>query len=485
MNRDEAEAELEQLLTSEVQDLARSKLLAFTLYTMPTYEVNWHHRVLCDYLDRFADGEISRLMVFMPPRNGKSELVSRRLPAYLLGRNPDLQLISASYSDSLASQMNRDVQRIMEEYQYSELFPNTKLGNSSKTAHGPGFLRNASTFEVVGRRGRYKSAGIGTGITGMGADLAIIDDPIKDQTEADSRTYRDRAWEWYTSTLYTRLEKGGSILLTMTRWHEDDLAGRLIQLAKDDPGADKWEVLSLPAVCEDGHNVDDIREPGEALWPNKYPLEKLNSIRSSSGSRVWNALFQQRPAPSEGSMISREWIKFYNQIPDVIDEWILSVDLTFKAIGVTDYTVINCWCRRGANIYLVDQIRAKMDFPAQMQAIRDMAAKYPKAFAKYIEEAANGAAVISLLKNEIMGMIPYRPMTSKEARLSAVSPLYESGNIYYPNPKLYPWVETNIKELLTFPNDVHDDTVDTATLAISQLGRVGSSAVKMAALNRW
>src|SRR5207302_354461 len=152
---------------------------------------------------------------------------------------------------------------------------------------------------------------------------------------------------------------------------------------------------------------------------------------------------------------------------------------------VTDYTVIQCWGRKGPDIYLIDQIRKKMDFPAQIAAIRELSAKYPEAFCKEIEEAANGAAVIALLKNEILGLIPYKPMTSKEARLAAVSPLYESGNVYYPSARIAPWVEDNISELLTFPNDVHDDTVDASTIAISRLGRVNSSIAKLEAMSRW
>ena len=175
------------LIEHELKEEAKNSLLAFTCYTMPEYEINWHHHIMCQYLDDFANGKINRLMVFMPPRHGKSELVSRRLPAFLLGRDPNLQIITASYSDSLASLMNRDVQRIIETPAYAHLFPDTKLGAIAD--RGVRAIRSSSMFEVIGKKGRYKSAGIGTGITGMGADIAIIDDPVKDQSESDYKTY--------------------------------------------------------------------------------------------------------------------------------------------------------------------------------------------------------------------------------------------------------------------------------------------------------
>ena len=475
------EKALIELMESEIAEAARTNLLAFTVYTMPTYEINWHHQILCKYLDDFIAGKIERLMVFMPPRHGKSELVSRRLPAFMLGQNPDLQIITASYSDSLAAQMNRDVQRIIEDRPYAHLFPETKLGSMAET--GVRYMRNSGLFEVLGKKGRYKSAGIGTGITGLGADVAIIDDPVKDQTESDSKAYRDRAWNWYQSVLSTRLEKGARVLCTMTRWHEDDLAGRLLEQTRHDPEADKWVVLNLPAIREDMTNPLDPRKIGAPLWETKYNLKKMNQIRHSVGSRVWNALYQQRPAAMEGNLVLRDWLQYYDEVPDNLDETCIAADLTYKKGEFSDYAVIEAWGRKGNKLYLIESIRAQMNFPEQLQAIRTLSRKYPAA-AKYIEEAANGAAVIQTLKDEIMGIIPIKPRTSKEARLQAVAHLYEAGDIYYPNPKYQRWVETNIEELVSFPNALNDDTVDVATMAISQLANVGSSMNRIIALSK-
>lgn len=225
-------------------------MLAFTTYTMPTYEVGWHHRAVCEALDDLYAGIITRLMISMPPRHGKSELVSRRFPSYILGRDPDAQVIATSYSADLASMMNRDVQRIMDSEEYARIFPETRLGASNIRSLAGGTLRNSDIFEVVGHRGRYRSAGVGGGITGMGMQFGIIDDPFKNREEADSPTIREKVWDWYTSTFYTRLEKNARVLVTCTRWHEDDLSGRLLRLQEEDPEADQWVEIRLPAIAE-------------------------------------------------------------------------------------------------------------------------------------------------------------------------------------------------------------------------------------------
>jgi len=472
------------------RELARRKaqtdMLAFTRFTNKGYRANWHHKILCKYLDHFVAGDIKRLMVFMPPRHGKSELVSRRLPAYILGRKPDAQIIGASYSSDLSSMMNRDVQRIIDSDEYAQVFPDTRLNSSNvrTTAQGS-YLRNSDAFEVVGRKGIYRSAGVGGGITGMGANYAIIDDPIKNQQDADSETMRENIWSWYTSTLYTRLMDPRSILLTLTRWHEDDLAGRLLQQASEDPNADQWTVLKLPGIYETGDShPEDPRKEGEALWESDFGQDVMKGIRSSVGSRVWESLYQQRPTIADGNVIKRDWIRFYDKLPDALDELILVADLSFKEGPETDFTVVQCWGRKGANCYLIDQIRDRMDFPKQLEAIRKIRARNPGVILTLIEEAANGAAVIQYLKNEIMGIVGYRPQTSKEARVAAVSPYFESGNVYFPNPQLNYWVEGCLHELMSFPNAKHDDQVDCITMAVNRLSGLGSALHKMQMLSR-
>lgn len=467
----EQETELIEYQEAELIFRARNSLLAFTLYTKPDYEVNWHHKVTCEYLEKFAREEIKRLLISQPPRHGKSELVSRRLPAYILGRDPDASIIACSYSDSLASRMNRDVQRIIDLPEYRKVFPKTRLFETNIRTLAKGtWLRNNEIFEIVGRRGIYRSAGIGSGITGLGANFAIIDDPIKNQEEADSKTYRAKIWEWYTSTLYPRLEKQGSVLLNTTRWNEDDVAGRLIKLMREDSNADQWVVLTFPAIKESEDSKYDIRKISQPLWPNKYSLQRLNSIKASVGTRVWNALYQQRPSALEGGIFKRKWFNnFYKIRPEKFDIQIQSWDMTFKDSKGSDYVVGQVWGRTGANYYLLDQIRDKIDFPTTINTLRLMSNKWPKARAKLIEDKANGPAVISTLKNEIVGLIPITPRESKQSRANAITPIWEAGNVYLPEPSIAPWIYDFIEECVNFPNATFDDVVDAMSQALNYM----------------
>ncbi len=457
---------------------ARSGLLSFTTYTKSDYEVSWHHRLTCQYLNNFVAGKIPRLMIFEPPRHGKSELTSRRLPAYLFGRYPKTSIIGTSYSADLASRMNRDVQRIIDSPEYAELFPDTKLsGDTVRTGAAGSWLRNSDIFEIVEHGGTYRSAGVGGGITGMGGEWLLIDDPIKNQEEADSETYREKLWEWYTSTLYTRLEKDGKILIILTRWHEDDLAGRLLELAKSDPDADQWVVLNLPAIYEakEAHPQDPRRE-GEALWPEKYSAERLKKLRASVGSRVFNALYQQRPSATEGATIKRNWLRYYTKAPDRFDEIIQSWDLTFKDAKNSDYVVGQVWGRVAANKYLIDEVRGRMDIVGTINAILALSAKHPKAYLKLIEDKANGPAVISLLKEKLSGIVAVEPQGSKDSRLLSVAPDYEAGNVYYPDPSIAPWIGDHVEEIVGFPTAKFRDRVDTASQALNRLRSNASSA---------
>ena len=208
---------------------ARSIFQKFVTFTKADYVMNWHHTVLCSYLQKFINGDIKKLMVFMPPQHGKSELTSRRLPAYLLGINPKFKIIGCSYSADLSKAFNRDVQRIIDSDEYKLVFQDTRLNSSNVKASSKGsYLRNADLFEIVKHRGFYKSVGVGGSLTGTPADIGIIDDPIKDKAEAESPTFRRRVWDWYTNVFLTRMHNDSQQLITLTRWHKDDLAGRIL-----------------------------------------------------------------------------------------------------------------------------------------------------------------------------------------------------------------------------------------------------------------
>ena len=461
------------ILSSEEirQEWARRRFLDFFVYTMPDASINWHHRVICEEIDALIRSETSRLILTMPPRHSKSELVSRRLPAYILGRDPDAQIIACSYSADLAQRLNRDVQRIIDSPAYAELFPGTKLhGSNVRTVAQGTYLRNSDIFEVVGRKGTYRSAGVGGGITGMGAHYAIIDDAVKSAEDVASDKIRESLWEWYTSVLYTRLEPGGKIIIIMTRWHEDDLVGRLLESMKN-PDGEQWRVISFPAVYEgrrsDTHEADRRKE-GEALWPSKFDLCRLDMIKNAVGSRTWAGLYQQRPAPIEGGLFKRSWFQHWENIPNYFDEMCQSWDLSFKGGAANDYVVGQVWGRIDANYYLLDQTREKLDFPETIKTIKHLSRKWPEARKILIEDTANGPAVISTLQNEIGGIVGVKPQGSKEARASAITALVEGGNVYLPSPR-YAWVGDFIEECCTFPNGTHDDALDAMTQALTKL----------------
>jgi predicted phage terminase large subunit-like protein len=473
-------------------ELARRKLMRFTQYTKPDYDTNWHHITICEQLDRFLAGEIKRLMIFTHPRAGKSELVSRRLPAFALGRDPDLTIITASYGAGLARRMNRDVQRIIDTEEYRRLFPKTQLnGANVRTVSQGSWLRNSDMFEVVGHKGFYMSVGVGGSLTGSGGQILVIDDPVKNRKEANSATFRESVWEWYTSTFYTRLAPGGGILLTLTRWHEDDLAGRLLEAMKSDPDADQWEIINLPALSEEPiPPYDQRKQAGVPLWVNRWDDKEMRKKRAVVGERDWASLYQQRPAPDAGDILKRQWWRYWKpkgsnlgpvtvrmddgavmevdavELPVEFDDMLQSWDCTFKDTTTSDFVAGQVWGRKGANKYMVDYSLERWDIIKTMAGIELWDLKWPKAVAKIIEDKANGPAVIQLLRNKIAGLIAVNPEGGKISRAYAASPEVEAGNVYLPHPALYPWVNKFITNCASFPNAAHDDDVDTFSQAI-------------------
>jgi hypothetical protein len=269
-----------------VRQKAANDFLLFVKYTKRDFIINWHHKVLGEQLQSFAEGNIKKLMIFLPPQVGKSEMSTRRLPSYLLGKYPDKKIAVCAYNQTFASKFNRDIQRIIEEASYQNIFPNTRLNNND------GYIKNSEEFEIVDHKGYLKTVGIGGALTGSTVDIGIIDDPIKDAMEAYSHTFRDRVWDWYNSVFITRLHNQSQQLITLTRWHEDDLAGRIMKNEKD------WEVIILPAIREDYLNEIDVREIGEAIWPEKHSLERMLDIKKKN-PLIFSSLYQQRPYYNE------------------------------------------------------------------------------------------------------------------------------------------------------------------------------------------
>jgi predicted phage terminase large subunit-like protein len=452
--------DIREVLTLEPM-LARNFLIHFVLYTFPQYSIQWFNKLLCEKLDKLYSGEIRRLMIFVPPQHGKTELVSRRFPAYVLGRNPDTKIAVCSYSSDLAAKINRQVQRIIDDPFYKTLFPKTTLNvKHVVTDAKQNYVRNSDEFEIVGYKGGLKAVGVGGPLTGNPVDLAVIDDPVKDAMEGQSSTDRNRKWEWYCDVLSTRLHNESKVLVTMTRWHEDDLAGRI--LAKESG----WEVVVLPYIKEEYTYPGDARKVGDALWPDKHSVKKAAIMRANS-ERTFVSLMQQRPAPAEGGLFKRTWWRYWKQLPQRIDRLILVMDCTFKGISTSDYVVAGIFAKSGTDTCFVDMIRGKWDFPETINQLKTFLRRYPYVQEKYIEDKANGQAVIDTLKKEIVGLIPITPHESKESRAYSISNIVESGHVYLPENTN--WKDIALMELSVFPNGVNDDIVDIVVYALMKL----------------
>jgi len=454
-------------LVSIWEEDARNNLAWFIEYDgRGAWQSAPHLELLCSKLEAVERGEILRLMVFMPPRHGKSHVVSKKFPAWYLGRNPDNDIIISSYSADLAYDFSRIARNTLREW--GPRLWDVELADDSSAV---------GRWGIKGHRGGLVAAGVGGPITGRGAHVAIIDDPFKNWEEAQSQVIRDKVWEWYKSTFRTRLAPGGAIVLVMTRWHLDDLAGRLLEEMLK--GGEEWEIVCLPAVAESRIILvkgkielpDPLgRKPGEILWPERYSAQELCTIKTTLGSYLWNALYQQHPSPSKGGILKRTWWKFYQEAPSKFDEVIQSWDCTFKDLKTSDFVVGQVWGRVGADKYLLDQTRDRMDIIATMNAIRSLSAKWPQARAKLVEDKANGPAVIQMLRKEIPGLIAVNPEGGKVARAQAVSPDIEAGDVYLPDPSIAPWIHDFIEECAAFPNGPHDDQVDAMTQALLRLG---------------
>jgi predicted phage terminase large subunit-like protein len=389
-------------------------------------------------------------MVFMPPRHGKSQTITETLPSYLNGKFPNKKVMTISYGDSLAKEFGRKNRQKVKEYG-KEIF-NVELDPANKS------MSDYTIKDKLG--GSYFSSILG-GVTGRGAHYLIIDDPIKTRQEAESETYRNRVWEEYQSSLSTRLMPNGVTIVILTRWHHDDLAGRILASEPDE-----WEVISLPAIAEENDLLG--REEGEPLWSEfGYDNEWAAKKKVEVGSKVWYSLFQQRPTPDSGDIFKRDWIHFYKTLPQ-LDEQLISVDASFKDKKDSDFCVIQAWGKKGANKYLIDQVRDRMNFPQTVAAIRTFSAKHPKAHTKLVEDKANGTAIIDYLKKEISGMIPIEPMGGKTVRADAISPQWEAGNVFLPHPSICPWINDFIEELIQFPAGKHDDMVDAMSQALTR-----------------
>lgn len=433
--------------------LAREDFLFFVKYCIPGYKLLWFHEEICGKISAMIKGESKKkLMIFMPPQHGKSTLVSQALPAFILGSKPNTKVACASYSSSLAQKMNRAVQRIMQDKEYKQVFSEVSIG-------GRGFLLNSNEFEINGKLGGLKAVGVNGSLTGFTVDFGIIDDPFKGMLEAYSERQRERVWEWYRSVWQARQNSNTLTLLTQTRWHDDDLAGKILNSSE----ANDWEVLSIPAIKDSnlGTIECDPRKEGEALWEKFHPKRIILQEKADS-ERRYNAVYQQHPSNTEGNIIKRSWVQYYDYCPDYFDKTILSWDCGFKDTG-NSYVVGTVWGVTGTDIYLLAMNRGHYDFVTTVKEIHKTIDAFPGSII-LIEDKANGSAAMSQLRLQIPGIIPVLPLGSKEDRLSAASFIFEAGNVYF--PKYADFLEDVENELFNFPLSKTDDICDTISQVI-------------------
>lgn len=475
---------------------ARRSLIPFSQFTYAQFEPNWHHELIANTLeqafrtatDTLSQGEapLRNVIICVPPRHGKSELASVRFPAWALGNDPQLQIIHASYAYSLSRTFSGACRDCMSAEPYQTLWPCrfTRDGDEQWMLEGK---QNG--------RPNWISAGVGGGISGQGANIFIVDDPVKNKEEADSLTMREKVWGWWVSTARTRMQPKGVKIVILTRWHEDDLAGRLLKQAEADPSTDQWKVVLIPAVNNQVEGIVDGLPVYDALWPAKYDKYWLAATKATDIS-VWNALYQQRPRAREGNIIKSKWFKFWQRpgqdlgpvtvhtaegplaiqpvtLPIKFDEQLQSWDMAFKDTAASAYVVGQAWGRKAADKFLLDQTRERMSFTLSKHAVEKMRAEWPETFTILIEDKANGPAIINSLNHDISGIVPVEPDGSKESRLEAVGPEFESGNVYFPHPSLCPWVHGLMDELMAAPNGEFWDQCDATSQALNRMRSTG------------
>lgn len=472
MTETEKKQRMMKLMQARVKLEAPTSFACFLGYSNPKYELEWFHRVIAEHCQKLLEGEIKNLMVFVPPQHGKSEIISRNFPAWALGRNPDLKIASCSYAADLSEQFSRSVQRIIDSPEYSDIFPDTYLSTNQRAKNDPRtYIKNVDFFEIVGHHGFYKAVGVGGPLTGTPVDIAIIDDPVKDAAEAYSLTYRQRVWDWYNTVLTTRLHNHSRQLFIMTRWHEDDLAGRILKAE-----ADEWLVLSIPAICEienDGGLSE--RKIGDALWPSHHSVQKLIKQKMRS-PREFSALYQQHPVIEGGNIVKRDW---FQKIP--ISEFnalrfrepmhfYLDTAYGKKKPTGNDPSGILSACRIGTNVYIYHAQKVWKEMPDLLRFLPEyMSAHLSNEESKlHVEPKANGESVVQMLKaiSTLNVKETPIPVDSKETRFRVVSPRIECGRVFLVEGD---WNEDFLDEVCGFPAMEHDEFVDILGYAINDL----------------
>ena len=434
----------------------RTKFLPFVKKMWPDFIEGSHHTEIADKFNKLATGELTRLIINMPPRHTKSEFASFFLPAWMIGQNPKLKIIQATHTAELAVNFGRKTKHLIDSPEYQAIFK-TRLQEDSKAAG----RWNTSDG------GEYFAVGVQGAVTGRGADLLIIDDPHSEQ-DVNSPIAFDNAWEWYTSGPRQRLQPGGRIVLVMTRWSTKDLTQKLLN-AQVNENADQWEVIEFPAVLPNGKPV----------WPEYWKLEDLESVKASAGVAKWNAQYMQNPTSEEGALIKREWWKDWEheQLP-VVEHIIQSYDTAFLKKETADYSAITTWGvfrpneDSGPQLILLDSYKERLEFP-ELRRVALEQYKYWNPHTVIVEAKASGLPLMYELRQMGIPAVNFTPSKGqdKTARVNAVSPMFEAGQVWAPLREEF--AQEMVEECAAFPYGDHDDLVDSMTQALMRFRQGG------------
>lgn len=458
-------------LTAE--DYAFSRLIAYAAYQWPAYNDAPHHRLIARHLEAVERGDVTRLMITMPPRHGKSMLASEFFPAWYMGRNPDHYVVTATYAQELADDFGRKVKNQIEDDSFRGIFPGVGLSDDSRSAKRFHVSGSYGGFEHETRqRGAFYAVGVGGPLTGRGAHLLLIDDPVKNREDAESEVMRKKTKDWYTSTAYTRLMPGGRIVVIQTRWHEDDLSGWL-QAEHTHEG---WTILNLPAISD----------AGDALWPEQYPLEDLERIKRALPSRDWTALYQQRPSPETGDYFKLEWLHYVDpiHIPPTSSMMVYGgSDYAVTADG-GDYTVhAVIGVASDGRMYLLDLWRAQASSDVWVESFCSLVRKWkPIGWAEETGQIKSGVGpflVKRMIETEsYVAREQFPTRGDKAIRAQSIRGRMAMQGLHVSRDAA--WLSDFTSELMSFPVGVHDDQVDAIGLVGQLMDRMSSGNVPKA-----
>lgn len=462
---------IEELDRRAVQKQRQDDFIAFIKYIDPNYIVGKHHEILAKELMAIERGDKDRICVNIPPRHGKSQMVSIYYPAWFLGRNPGKKVMMVSHTTDLAVDFGRKVRNLIATDAYREVFENVSLAADSKSAGRWN----------TNHKGEYFACGVGSALAGRGADLLLIDDPHSEQDVLNGNfEVFDRAYEWYAYGARTRLMPGGRVAIIQTRWHMDDLTGRVIKDMTNNPGSDQFHVVEFPAILDVEREVEGktvmVERP---LWPEFFDLEALHRTKASMPVFQWNAQYQQNPTAEEGSIIKREWwLIWHHDSPPPCEYVIMSLDAAAETNNRADFTSLTTWGvflneETGAyNLILLDAIKGRYEFPELKRlCMEEYRRRDPDAF--IVEKKSAGTAIYQEMRRSgipVSEYTPHRGTGDKMARLNSVADIVASGLCWVPPRK---WADELVEEIAGFPFMSNDDQVDSTVMALMRFRQGG------------